>query len=125
MLTVSTFLLHKHNIFHNLGIRIETYLYFINRVQNGYNNITYHNKTHAADLASTAYFMLTKGGFMVKGKMDDIDFSSMIIGGVCHDLGHFGVNNVYLVEKRHDIAIRYNDASVLENHHVASAFALM
>ena len=76
-------------------------------------------------MSATAYFILTKGGFKDKGKLDDIDFASMIIGGACHDLGHFGVNNPYLVEAKHEIAIRYNDISVLESHHVASAFAIM
>ena len=46
----------------------------------------------------------------------------MIIGGACHDHEHPGVNNVYLVETRDDVAIKYNDVSVLENHHVASSF---
>jgi 3'5'-cyclic nucleotide phosphodiesterase len=49
----------------------------------------------------------------------------MIIGGACHAHEHPGVNNVYLVETRDDIAIKYNDVSVLENHHVASSFALI
>lgn len=49
----------------------------------------------------------------------------MIIGGACHDHEHPGFNNVYLMETKDDIAIRYNDVSVLENHHVASTFSLL
>jgi hypothetical protein len=49
----------------------------------------------------------------------------MIIGGACHDHEHPGVNNVYIMETKDDIAIRYNDVSVLENHHVASTFAIL
>ncbi len=57
------------------------------------------------------------------------------MAGACHDHEHFGFNNVYLVESADEIAIRYNgnlmcflkhiDVSVLENHHVASSFAVM
>jgi 3'5'-cyclic nucleotide phosphodiesterase len=61
---------------------------------------------------------------MEKAKLDDIEFASMLIGGACHDHEHPGVNNAYLVETRDDIAIKYNDISVLENHHIASSFAL-
>ena len=30
-----------------------------------------------------------------------------------------------MIEKRDQIAIRHNDVSVLENHHVASTFAIL
>jgi hypothetical protein len=49
----------------------------------------------------------------------------MLIAAACHDHEHFGVNNVYLIETRHELAINHNDISVLENHHVASSFALL
>jgi hypothetical protein len=63
LITVITYLLHKHHIFSNLKIRMETFLKFISAVQSGYQNVTYHNKTHGADLAATSYFYMMKGGF--------------------------------------------------------------
>ena len=42
-----------------------------------------------------------------------------------HDVAHPGVNNNFLVGLRHDKALRYNDAKVLENHHCAIAFKLL
>jgi len=98
---------------------------FISKIQSGYKNITYHNKTHGADLSCTAYYYLTRCGFLEKAKLDDIEFASIIIGGACHDHEHPGVNNAYLIDARDDIAIKYNDVSVLENHHVASTFAII
>ena len=60
----------------------------------------------------------------------------MVVAGACHDHEHPGFNNVYLVDTKDVLAIRYNgnnlnylifliDQSVLECHHVASSFALM
>lgn len=43
----------------------------------------------------------------------------------CHDLDHPGFNNIFMIEKKDEIAVRYNDLSVLENHHVASSFAIL
>lgn len=60
-----------------------------------------------------------------KCELDNWDMMSYIIAGACHDLGHPGFNNPYLIEKSDDIAIKYNDISVLENFHVASTFEII
>ena len=58
-------------------------------------------------------------------QIDTLEFAAIIIAGGCHDHEHPGFNNVFLMETKDDIAYRYNDLSVLENHHVASTFALI
>lgn len=50
---------------------------------------------------------------------------SYILAGACHDIGHPGVNNLFLIEKRDEIAITYNDISVLENFHIATTFEIL
>ena len=40
--------------------------------------------------------------------MNDLEMMSLIVAGACHDHEHPGFNNVYLVESRDPIAIRYN-----------------
>lgn len=49
----------------------------------------------------------------------------MLLAACCHDHEHPGLNNLFLIETRNEFALRYNDVSVLENHHVASSFALI
>ncbi len=49
----------------------------------------------------------------------------LTITGAIHDYEHGGVNNSFLAKIRDPLAIRYNDQSVLENHHVAASFELM
>lgn len=66
LLTTITYLLHKHQVFSNLKISIDTFLSFIAKIQGGYRDITYHNNTHAADLSSTLYFILIEGELMTK-----------------------------------------------------------
>lgn len=34
---------------------------------------------------------------------------SYILAGACHDFDHPGFNNLYLVETKDEIALRYND----------------
>merc|ERR1719343_1227199 len=47
-----------------------------------------------------------------------------MIGAIGHDLGHPGFNNPFLVETAHELAIRYNDQSPLENMHCAKLFEI-
>jgi len=47
------------------------------------------------------------------------------MSGAIHDFEHPGVNNIYLINSKNKLAVRYNDASVLENHHVAASFKLL
>jgi hypothetical protein len=49
----------------------------------------------------------------------------LLISAMVHDTDHPGVNNLYLVATRDRLALRYNDKSVLENHHIACAFNTM
>jgi len=42
-----------------------------------------------------------------------------------HDYEHPGVNNLYLINSADKLAIRYNDESVLESHHIAAASDLL
>jgi hypothetical protein len=49
----------------------------------------------------------------------------MILAAAVHDYEHPGYNNMYLINTKDTLALRYNDISVLENHHIASSSALM
>eukprot|EP00330_Aristerostoma_sp_ATCC50986_P009896 CAMPEP_0114602146 /NCGR_PEP_ID=MMETSP0125-20121206/24761_1 /TAXON_ID=485358 ORGANISM="Aristerostoma sp., Strain ATCC 50986" /NCGR_SAMPLE_ID=MMETSP0125 /ASSEMBLY_ACC=CAM_ASM_000245 /LENGTH=153 /DNA_ID=CAMNT_0001812075 /DNA_START=241 /DNA_END=702 /DNA_ORIENTATION=+ len=60
---------------------------------------------------------------MVKG--DFIEMAAMYISAAIHDYDHPGTNNNFHKNTLSQHAIRYNDKSVLENHHVSAAFALM
>merc|ERR1712226_1270737 len=50
---------------------------------------------------------------------------ALVLSGVCHDIGHPGLSNVFLVETSHELAIRYNDHSPLENMHCARLFEIV
>jgi 3',5'-cyclic-nucleotide phosphodiesterase len=50
---------------------------------------------------------------------------SLTIAAACHDVDHPGLTNLYLIESSHPLSIRFNDMSVLENHHVATTFDIM
>ncbi|CAE8709123.1 unnamed protein product, partial [Polarella glacialis] len=47
------------------------------------------------------------------------------IAALAHDVGHFGRNNAFCSNVSHELALIYNDRSILENMHAATCFQLM
>ena len=50
---------------------------------------------------------------------------TMYLAAVVHDFDHRGVNNQFLIRSVDPLALRYNDVSPMENHHVSAAFTAM
>lgn len=123
--SLTSLLLHRHSLYAGLHIPINKFLVFMDKISAGYNNVKYHNKTHAADVTQTLYYFVVSGNWIASAKMDNIDICSMILAAAIHDYEHPGYNNMYLINTKDTLAIRYNDISVLESHHVASASSLM
>ena len=56
--------------------------------------------------------------------LDSFQQYALAIAALCHDVGHPGVNNQFLISSNSPLALRYNDKSVLENMHSALTFKL-
>lgn len=82
----------------------------------------YHNSTHAADvLQSTAYFLQRQ---RIRPMLDPVDEAACLIAAAIHDVDHPGKTSGFLCNAGSDLALLYNDISVLESHHAALAFKL-
>ena len=53
MLSLLPWLLSKRNCFAKVELDLQRLVQFTVKIQDGYKNITYHNKTHGADLCQT------------------------------------------------------------------------
>ncbi|KAH3766324.1 3'5'-cyclic nucleotide phosphodiesterase [Pelomyxa schiedti] len=102
-----------------LKISSESVRAFIAEIETHYKNNAYHNSIHAADVVQCLYFLLTNGLRHILGSNNDWDIFTLIIAGVVHDVGHPGVNNAFLVSTGDELALHYNDRSVLENFHAS------
>ena len=80
----------------------------------------YHNFYHATDVLQTVFCILTSMG--AKEHLHHIDTFCLMIAALAHDVGHPGLNNSYHVNAQTDLAVTYNDQSVLENMHSAILF---
>merc|ERR1719469_162854 len=55
----------------------------------------------------------------------DLEQFTLLIAGIAHDVGHPGVNNGFLAEVGHELALQYNDRSPLENMHCAKLYTIV
>ena len=85
----------------------------------------YHHDLHAADISQTSYIYFKFGLVHEIAKLDTSMICAVIMSCICHDFKHPGVNNNFLIDTNDDIALTYNDISVLENMHISEAFKLM
>lgn len=98
---------------------------FLKQISHGYNkNVPYHNSKHAADVAQTVAVFLLNSNAESVAKTNAKDLISIISASLAHDIGHPGTNNGFQMNSYSEIALVYNDQSVLENFHTATFFKL-
>merc|ERR1739848_742669 len=59
-----------------------------------------------------------------EGFWTPLDEMALIIGALGHDVGHEGYNNDFYVKCKAPLALRYNDAAVLESMHAAKLYEI-
>ncbi|XP_066915612.1 high affinity cGMP-specific 3',5'-cyclic phosphodiesterase 9A-like [Clytia hemisphaerica] len=96
---------------------------FIFEVYKHYNLVPFHNFRHCFCVTQMMYGMICLSE--VNQRITPHEVLIMLVSAFCHDLDHPGYNNIYQVNARTELAIRYNDISPLENHHAAVAFDIL
>jgi cAMP-specific phosphodiesterase 4 len=96
---------------------------FIQAVSKEYLPNPYHNFAHAVDVAHGVARMMR----MMRSEsfLSELEQFSLLVAAIAHDLGHPGVNNGFLSEVGHDLALQYNDKSPLENMHCAKLYTIV
>eukprot|EP00928_Gymnodinium_smaydae_P038704 TRINITY_DN26639_c0_g1_i1.p1 TRINITY_DN26639_c0_g1~~TRINITY_DN26639_c0_g1_i1.p1 ORF type:complete len:1358 (+),score=323.67 TRINITY_DN26639_c0_g1_i1:209-4282(+) len=84
--------------------------------------VPYHNWRHAVDVAHCLFRLIRLCDASESLKKHERFL--LLACAVCHDVQHPGLNNPFLVETSHELALRYNDASPLENMHCATMFEI-
>jgi hypothetical protein len=120
----SQILLQKYDII--IYSDSETVYNFLKALQEHYTQIAiYHTEKHAIDMLQTLFIYLYKSRVIDFLYLNKLDILSLLVAGVCHDVGHKGYNNDYQIKMYTDLAITYNDKSILENFHISETFKLL
>lgn len=96
---------------------------FVVATEKEYLQNPFHNFCHAIDVLHGVAKMMNL--MQTENFLSELEQYSLLVGALGHDLGHPGVNNGFLSEVGHDLAIQYNDLSPLENMHVSKLYCLV
>ncbi|XP_053352124.1 dual specificity calcium/calmodulin-dependent 3',5'-cyclic nucleotide phosphodiesterase 1A isoform X1 [Clarias gariepinus] len=118
-------LLTRYDLINRFRIPVSSLVAFVEALEVGYSKHKnpYHNLTHAADVTQTAHYLMLHTGIM--HWLTELEILAMVFAAAIHDFEHTGTTNNFHIQTRSEVAILYNDRSVLENHHVSAAYRLM
>merc|ERR1719391_523505 len=85
--------------------------------------VQYHNHLHAADVTQSCHVLLNSAA--LREVFTPLEVLAAILAAAIHDVDHPGLTNQFLINTSSELALMYNDESVLENHHLAVAFKLL
>ncbi|XP_040417520.1 calcium/calmodulin-dependent 3',5'-cyclic nucleotide phosphodiesterase 1A isoform X3 [Cygnus olor] len=115
----------RYDLLSRFKIPVPNLITFAEALEVGYSKYKnpYHNLIHAADVTQTVHYIMIHTGIM--HWLTELEILAMIFAAAIHDYEHTGTTNNFHIQTRSDVAILYNDRSVLENHHVSAAYRLM
>ncbi|CAK9043471.1 unnamed protein product [Durusdinium trenchii] len=93
------------------------------KVHQGYRDNPFHNFFHGFAVYQMCFHQLSQIDTL--SQLTSTEGFGLLVAALCHDIGHPGLNNGYLIRTQDDLALRYNDVSVLENHHASLACTIL
>ncbi|XP_075719175.1 3',5'-cyclic-AMP phosphodiesterase 4C isoform X1 [Rhinoderma darwinii] len=114
----------ERDLLKTFRIPVETFITYMMTLEDHYHaDVAYHNNIHAADVAQSTHVLLSTPA--LEAVFTDLEILAAIYASAIHDVDHPGVSNQFLINTNSELALMYNDSSVLENHHLAVGFKLL
>jgi len=96
---------------------------FLKQISKNYKSTNpYHNFHHAHSVLAIVANLIRN---CVPDFYSPLEEFGILVAAVCHDVGHRGLNSDFYIKTRHELAIQYNDISVLENMHCSLSFEIL
>ncbi|XP_075039311.1 3',5'-cyclic-AMP phosphodiesterase 4D isoform X5 [Mixophyes fleayi] len=114
----------ERDLLKTFKIPVDTLVTYLMTLEDHYHaDVAYHNNIHAADVAQSTHVLLSTPA--LEAVFTDLEILAAIFASAIHDVDHPGVSNQFLINTNSELALMYNDSSVLENHHLAVGFKLL
>uniref|UniRef100_A0A8C4DX76 Phosphodiesterase n=1 Tax=Dicentrarchus labrax TaxID=13489 RepID=A0A8C4DX76_DICLA len=124
-LTVTMYtIFQERELLKSFKIPADTFITFMMTLEDHYHaDVAYHNNIHAADVVQSTHVLLSTPA--LEAVFTDLEILAALFASAIHDVDHPGVSNQFLINTNSELALMYNDSSVLENHHLAVGFKLL
>ncbi|XP_063772224.1 3',5'-cyclic-AMP phosphodiesterase 4C isoform X2 [Pseudophryne corroboree] len=114
----------ERDLLKTFRIPVDTFITYMMTLEDHYHaDVAYHNNIHAADVSQSTHVLLSTPA--LEAVFTDLEIMAVIFASAIHDVDHPGVSNQFLINTNSELALMYNDVSVLENHHLAVGFKLL
>eukprot|EP01026_Neomeris_dumetosa_P029332 TRINITY_DN2377_c0_g1_i1.p1 TRINITY_DN2377_c0_g1~~TRINITY_DN2377_c0_g1_i1.p1 ORF type:complete len:372 (+),score=22.73 TRINITY_DN2377_c0_g1_i1:3-1118(+) len=122
---VAMAILRRFGLIGKLNLPLDELQSFLHEIEQAYNDVPYHNSTHAADVVQSLACMVELDYQYLFNKLSSIQVFSLLLAAIIHDVGHLGKSNSFLVQTRSHLALVYNDQNVNENMHLSLGFFIL
>ena len=92
---------------------------FLFDLQRAYNDIPYHSRVHAADVAQACMWLIKEDRKLWESS------GVLLLAALAHDCGHFARTNAFLRATNHAIVKKHGNVSPLEHHNLELSTSLM
>ncbi|XP_073782028.1 3',5'-cyclic-AMP phosphodiesterase 4C isoform X12 [Danio rerio] len=114
----------ERDLLKSFKIPVDTFINYMTALEENYrSDVAYHNSIHAADVVQSTHVLLSTPA--LEAVFTDLEILAAMFASAIHDVDHPGVSNQFLINTNSELALMYNDSSVLENHHLAVGFKLL
>jgi hypothetical protein len=120
---IMTYMFTLLNMLQEFQVPIPVFKNFLGEIAGRYQEHKYHNYKHGCDVCHTTYRLLLIAQLHLV--FTPLEVFSLMIAAIAHDVGHPGVNNQFLVKTGHDLALKHNDHSPLENMHCVALYQVL
>lgn len=117
-------LFHLYGLLDHFNLDVVRLWKLFSLIEEGYHSTNpYHNSIHATDVTQAMHCFLQESKILEH--LTPLEIMASLLGAVCHDLDHPGVNQPFLIATSNHLAALYENTSVLENHHWRSAIGCL
>lgn len=110
-------MMNEFNILEEYNLPNETVKGLLQTIQEQYKQNPFHSWMHAVSVTQMMYLLISKSSLV--NVLTTREKYALLLAALCHDLDHPGLSNGFQINSKSPLASKYNNVSVLENHHFA------